>query len=113
MYKQVIVIRCDLKMSVGKLVSQSCHASYSVIKKVSKKKLEKWEKQGQKKIILKTDLQGIKSLEKKCKKLKIKYSLITDAGLTELIPGTITAIGIGPDEGENIDKVTGSLPLLE
>ena len=39
-------------------------------------------------------------------------SLITDAGRTVVAPGTKTCAGIGPDDEELIDKITGSLSLL-
>ena len=42
----------------------------------------------------------------------IKTALITDAGHTVVEPGTITCLGIGPDEEGKIDAVTGELPLL-
>jgi len=35
-----------------------------------------------------------------------------DRGLTEIDPGTITCIGIGPDEERVLDKITGNLKLL-
>ncbi len=38
--------------------------------------------------------------------------LISDAGKTVIAPGTKTCVGIGPDEEEKIDKITGKLGLL-
>lgn len=113
-YKQVIVVRSDLKMSKGKLAAQVAHASLSATDKIDKKVLSAWKKEGQKKVILKvrgeTELFELKA---KCDSLKIPCSLTVDAGLTELAPGTATVLGIGPGRGEKINKVTGSLPLLK
>jgi len=43
----------------------------------------------------------------------VAASLITDAGLTEFdgVP-TLTAVGIGPDDVEKINLITGHLPLF-
>ena len=111
--KQVIVVRNDLRMSRGKLATQVAHASFSS-SQLASKRTKKWEKEGQKKVILRAkDTKELMQLRDKCKKLKIPFSLITDAGLTELPCGTLTCLGIGPDEDSKIDKVTGSLPLLK
>ncbi len=111
MYKQAIVVRNDIEMSSGKIAAQAAHASYSSARKSSC--VKEWEKEGQKKIVLSAGMEEIKKLEQKCKKSKLACALITDAGHTELKPGTVTALGIGPDKDENIDKITGSLPLLD
>ena len=42
----------------------------------------------------------------------ISTSLIQDAGMTEIPPGTITALGLGPAKSEDLDRITGNLPLL-
>jgi len=36
---------------------------------------------------------------------------IKDAGLTQLEPGTLTAMALGPDKEEKLDELTGHLPL--
>ena len=38
--------------------------------------------------------------------------MITDAGRTEVEPGTNTCVGIGPAPGSEIDRVTGGLKML-
>jgi PTH2 family peptidyl-tRNA hydrolase len=39
-------------------------------------------------------------------------SLVTDAGLTQVPPGTTTCLGIGPAEVKDVDPLTGDLGLL-
>ncbi|MFC2143583.1 peptidyl-tRNA hydrolase Pth2 [Candidatus Aenigmatarchaeota archaeon] len=114
MYKQVIVIRSDVKMSKGKTAVQTAHASlesYKIAKRKNKTKI--WEITGQKKVLLKVEsLAELKKIKQKCNKLKVPCALIHDAGRTEVKSGTITALGIGPDKEKTINKVTGSLPLV-
>jgi PTH2 family peptidyl-tRNA hydrolase len=113
MYKQVIIVRNDLKLGKGKLISQALHAAIGSIKKVDKRIVGKWEDEGSKKVILKVkDLEEMKKIEKEARKEKIPCFLVKDAGLTQLEPGTITALGIGPIEEGKIDRVTGKLKLL-
>ncbi len=113
MYKQAIVVRTDIKMSRGKTAAQVSHAAVDASHKAEKKVLTEWKKEGQKKVILKVKSEkDLVELAGKCEKLGINFSLISDAGRTELVPGTLTALGIGPDKEEVINKVTGSLGLL-
>ncbi|MFA5406465.1 MAG: peptidyl-tRNA hydrolase Pth2 [Candidatus Nanoarchaeia archaeon] len=113
MLKQVIVVRMDLKMSVGKLAAQSCHASLGSYNKTSAVSQRSWELFGAKKVVLGcADLDELRALEVKARKLKLPHYSVTDAGHTELKPGTVTALGIGPAKEELIDSITGQLKLL-
>ena len=52
-YKQVILVREDLKLPKGKLAAQSSHASVDATLKSDKKIVNSWKKEGAKKVILK------------------------------------------------------------
>ena len=112
-FKQVIVIRKDLKLSKGKMSAQTGHAVLSAVIKADKKIVEQWQHSGQKKVVVGVkNLRELEDIEKRCKKAKIPCALIIDAGLTEVPTGTITALGIGPDKSDKIDRITGKLKLL-
>jgi PTH2 family peptidyl-tRNA hydrolase len=113
MYKQVIVVRRDLKLDKGKLAVQVAHASLASFKESDPESREGWEEEGSKKVVAQVDsLKDLLDLQKKARKLGLPCSLIRDAGRTQLRPGTITCLGIGPDSEEIIDKVTGKLKIL-
>ncbi len=112
-YKQAIIIRADLKMSKGKSCAQCAHASVEAMQNSDKKLVEAWRSEGMKKVVLKADSEKeLISLKNKAKVEKLATALIKDAGLTELKPGTITALAIGPDKESKVDKVTGKLEAL-
>ena len=110
--KQAIVLRSDLKMGKGKLVAQGAHASLEALRKAGKN-AGIWESEGCKKIVLKVDSEKkLKSLSKKASENTLPFALIRDAGFTQIPPGTLTALAIGPAEDDKIDKITGKLKLL-
>ena len=112
-YKQVILVRQDLKLPKGKLAAQCSHASVNCIFKTNKELLERWKTEGAKKIILKVkDKEELLKYKKQAEKNKLKTALIKDAGKTVLEPGTITCLGIGPDREEKIDEITGKLKMV-
>ncbi len=114
MYKQVIVLRGDLKLSRGKLAVQAAHAAVIGYELSDKKTIEKWKLEGQKKIALKVNSEReLFELKERAKKLGLVAEVVRDAGLTEIPSGTVTALVIGPDEEKKIDKVTGNLPLFK
>lgn len=115
-YKQVILVRTDLKMGTGKKCAQSCHASVSAsdLVRIKDKNLwKKWKNSGQKKVVLKVkSIASLKDILIQLERKKIDFFLVKDAGLTQLTPGTITALGVGPALSSEIDEVTGDLKLL-
>ena len=112
--KQVIIVRLDLGLSTGKLAAQSCHACLGAYKKTGTLIKKTWELEGAKKVVLGCEgLEQLKELEVKAKQLKLATYLVRDAGHTEVPPGTITALGIGPGKESVVDRVTGSLKLLK
>ncbi|MEM3769875.1 MAG: peptidyl-tRNA hydrolase Pth2 [Candidatus Bathyarchaeia archaeon] len=115
-YKQVIVFRSDLKLSKGKVAAQAGHAAVSAAEDARKHRREWWKawlNEGQCKIVVKVKNEAeLLMLEKQAKKMALPCALIVDRGLTEIPPGTITCLGIGPAPAEKFDKITGNLPLL-
>jgi len=113
--KQVIIIRNDLDMGKGKAVAQGAHAaiqSYDRAREDVPRLVSDWKMMGEKKICLKCNLQEILRVYEQAKKAKLPCSIIKDAGHTQLEPGTITAVAIGPAEEDVIDKITKHLKLL-
>jgi peptidyl-tRNA hydrolase, PTH2 family len=113
MFKQVIVVREDLKLPKGKLAAQVAHASTSSLLKSHKDDITKWKNEGMKKVVLKVDDdKGLFKLKQQAEDAGLITALITDAGKTVVEPGTITCLGIGPDNPEKIDKITGKLKMV-
>jgi PTH2 family peptidyl-tRNA hydrolase len=112
--KQCIVLRTDLAMSTGKLVAQACHASVGAMVRATRPLLERWFIEGQTKVALEVESElELNNLQQRCVELGLAHALISDAGRTELDPGTVTALGIGPAEDDLVNQVTGSLRLLK
>jgi len=115
-YKQVIVVRTDLGMSPGKLAVQVAHGSVGsadVARREHRGWFSAWLSEGQKKVVVKVDNEReLHKLRKTANGEGLPNTLIQDAGLTELSPGTTTVLGIGPAPNELLDKVTGELHLL-
>jgi PTH2 family peptidyl-tRNA hydrolase len=112
-YKQCLIVRNDIKMSCGKKCAQAAHAALGAYNAADKTLQKAWMMEGQKKVVLKAnDERTLHELKVIAERLGISSSLIQDAGMTEIPPGTITALGIGPAKSEDLDKITGNLALL-
>lgn len=111
--KQVIVLRTDLDMSTGKKIAQACHASLGAYKNAEGMKQARWETEGATKIAVKADSEEqVMDLFKQARSMNVSAYIVKDAGETELEPGTVTALGVGPDESGTVDKVTKELSLM-
>jgi PTH2 family peptidyl-tRNA hydrolase len=113
MYKQVILVRKDLNLSKGKMGAQIGHGCVEAVLKSDKKLVSNWRNLGQKKIVLKVENEKeLYKFKEEAKDFGITTALIKDAGMTELKPGTITCLAIGPDTEERIDNITKDLKML-
>ncbi|MFA5382750.1 MAG: peptidyl-tRNA hydrolase Pth2 [Candidatus Micrarchaeia archaeon] len=114
--KQVIVIRNDIKLGKGKLAGQVAHASvagYRNVKQNTPQIIDKWEMEGEKKVVVKVEGEKeLMDLFQRIKDKKIPVALIRDAGLTQITPGTKTCFAIGPWYENEIDEFTRDLKLL-
>ena len=115
-YKQVIAVRTDLDMSRGKIAVQVAHGALCAAERARVTRQDVWKSwinEGQKKVAVKVaSVNELLDLERLAIVHRLPNALIRDAGMTELPPGTITVVGIGPALSEEIDRVTGSLKLL-
>ena len=113
--KQVIVVRTDLEMGKGKIAAQVGHACVLGAEHVRKSHPEWFTKwwNGQEKIVVKVqDHKALEEIKKHAIELDIPWSEVTDAGHTQIAPGTTTCISLGPAPEELVDKVTRDLKLL-
>jgi len=115
-FKLVIVVREDLKISPGKMAAQVGHAAVSCALKVKEKDrkiFSKWMDEGQRKVVLRIgSLSELDRIERMADAASLITSRIVDAGLTEVPPGTVTCLGIGPSREADVDRITGNLKLV-
>jgi PTH2 family peptidyl-tRNA hydrolase len=117
-YKQVILIRSDLGIDCGKKCVQVAHAAIMGadvgVEYISKM----WRKYGMRKIVLKVpDLQTMVKITQKAHSFGVNSAIVVDAGLTQIEPGTTTAVGFEPlAEGsaalDDLTSLTKDLKLL-
>ncbi|MFC6717788.1 peptidyl-tRNA hydrolase Pth2 [Natrialbaceae archaeon GCM10025810] len=111
--KQAIVARTDVGMGKGKLAAQVAHASLSAYEKADERSRREWKRGGQKKVVLKgSSERELYELSEIAEREGLPNAVIRDAGHTQLEPGTVTALAVGPGEDDLVDRVTGDLSLL-
>ncbi len=120
--KQVIVVRHDLKMRLGKAIAQGSHASMMFLwrhafSNCSEKFTEvqqQWFLSGTRKICVRADSEEhLVQIINQARGAGLRVEPVVDAGCTEFhgVP-TLTCCAIGPDYADRIDPITGGLKLL-
>ena len=136
--KQMIVVRRDLHMRKGKIAAQAGHAcveavlmalaqeerlqdvvisgDYAVLRESSKpaSALSSWFERGVAKICVYVDSEeALLEIDRKAKEAGILSALICDAGMTEFHgQPTYTCLAFEPRFPEDVDPITGDLPLF-
>lgn len=109
-------MRVDLEMSKGKLCGQAAHAAVSAAEVARKRNFDWWKiwmDEGQRKIVLKVkSVEELMKFKDQADRIGLPTAIVQDRGLTELPPGTITCLGIGPAPTPMVDKLTRDLALL-
>lgn len=124
--KQVIVMRKDLNMRKGKMIAQGAHASLRVILDAGRavdaatyqiamsEPMAQWMTGRFAKVCVGvTSEADLDEIVARARAAGLPCALIVDAGKTEFhgVP-TKTCCAVGPGWADEIDAITGQLPLL-
>lgn len=129
--KQVIVMRKDLGMRKGKMIAQGAHASLKVLLEAGQ--IERDDREGARitlpldaaalhwlgtgrftKICVSVDSEAaLDEVMARARSAGVPCALIVDSGHTEFhgVP-TKTCCAVGPAWADEVDAITGQLPLL-
>ncbi|XP_046650794.1 probable peptidyl-tRNA hydrolase 2 isoform X1 [Daphnia pulicaria] len=121
-YKMVFVVNMELGMGVGKIAAQVAHAALGLHRELIDKEMEIskecgplscWEDyDGERKIALKGEnKQHLLDLMQKAKESGLLHYLVSDAGHTQVAPGSNTVLSIFGKESD-VNEITGKLKLL-
>ena len=103
-------------MGRGKAAAQVGHACVMCAENAKRSHpdwFELWMSGFQKKVVLRVDgIAGLQEVRKSAAQLGLPWAQVADAGLTQLEPGTVTCVAVGPAPSETVDRVTGGLKLF-
>lgn len=132
MAKQVIVVRRDLNMPIGKACAQSAHSAMGTFFNIMKSNVKDLgdnvvysltvsknsamynyiEGAFTKAVVYVDSLEDLLDIQRKCDEKKLLNCLITDKGLT-VFDGkpTVTCLSVGPLNDDEFDGITSHLKL--
>jgi peptidyl-tRNA hydrolase, PTH2 family len=124
--KQVIVMRKDLNMRKGKMIAQGAHASLKVLLDAGAlgddgtftlatwPSLAAWLGGRFTKVCVSVDSEAaLDAIVERARAANVPCALVVDSGATEFhgVP-TKTCCAVGPAWTDEVDAITGALPLL-
>ena len=113
--KLVVAVRTDLDLGKGKLAAQVGHACVDAALAAQVKRPREfgdWMDHGQPKVVVKVgSLKELQDLVGTARGRNLLVHTITDAGRTQVDPGTMTCAAFGPADGGLLDTITGHLKL--
>ncbi len=111
--KQVIVVNQSLRLPKGKLAAQVAHAAVGAFVQAEDDARVNWLEEGMPKVVLEAPTEAdLLRLLDQAVQIGIPALLVEDAGRTVVPAGTITCLGLGPADDDQIDRLTGDLKLL-
>ena len=112
----VVLVRRDLAMSAGKCASQVAHAAVGCSLKARKHataQFDRWRSEHGRIVVLAVDdLQVLQDHRVEAETHRLVHHVVTDAGRTEVAPGTVTVLGLGPAPKSVLDVLVGHLEPL-
>lgn len=112
-YRVVVIINKDLKMGKGKVLSQFGHAIDAMHEMLDEYPalVEAWRNSGSAKVVLKGSQDDITKAYYDAKELGLLFQRVFDAGKTQIRAGSNTCLLIGPSTKDELEPITGHLPL--
>lgn len=118
--KCVFCVRQDLGMSLGKMCAQTGHAAVNLVLPSTTGEIRapstwfnRWNSRGGAKIVLGiSSEEELLSIAEEARRASLPYTIVRDAGRTEIPSGSQTVVAIGPAPKPLIDIITGKLRLL-
>ena len=112
----VVLVRRDLNMSAGKSAAQVAHAAVGCSLKARKHAIAQFDRwrsaHGRIVVLAVDDLHVLEDHLDEAKTHRLVHHVVTDAGRTEVAPGTVTVLGIGPAPKSVLDVLVGHLEPL-
>jgi len=128
--KLVLVVRSDLDMGKGKIAAQCSHAALKAYRMLSQyekggangsekaRRLREiktlWEGSGEKIVVCRGDggQEQLEGILDQARRKGVLAGTTRDAGRTQVEPGSLTVLFVGPDRESVVDSFTGHLKLL-